>query len=469
MPLPKEDFCRPAQMGFASGLQCRVALSPCWVLCLQSKGATRKMYKKFEAAIKVAGKDVISGSRGVFRLEAVGDSAEQVQDRVGEAPPPRWFHLAYVCLKPWRATLVELDRVNAMAERVLEDALPDPVFVRPLLEENKPRVLPLQVLVNELVLDWGYDIVHHSLSDSQTPMPVLRGHARVLPDLPDIQRVGEPLSDADEVASCDVSAASQSDSEDQLQTLLDAATANAPNSTSGDPHQSSQASDSEASGGEKAAPEEESQVLVTRNVQEETIRDWYGFRLTWVPPKKAAQAGAWQGTCPYHRKAGTGTQCKKTINVRKAGEQATAVAEALLLMKNWCVAAGNYDRHRHHMSLAVGVGGLAEGALDTAAAELQTERANSRVLRDDELDAQSASTPSAKQRCMKPARDKSQAQKEKEPRQQSERGLSGVVSSPSRCPMLAAAVLAIISGRAHCSETDVLEMFLVLCCESLSS
>ena len=314
-------------------------IAPAGCVC---KGATRKMYKKFEAAIKVAGKDVISGSRGVFRLEVVGDSAEQVQDRVGEAPPPRWFHLAYVCLKPWRATLVELDRVNAMAERALEDALPDPVFVRPLLEENKPRVLPLQVLVNELVLDWGYDIVHHSLSDSQTPMPVLRGHARVLPgekvtvwrgeavemsvrnktgqmpeakrkssqpvrqgvahpasDLPEIHRVGEPLSDADEVASCDVSAASQSDSEDQLQTLLDAATANAPISTSGDPEQSSQASsDSEASGGEKAAPEEESQALVTRNVQEETIRDWYGFRLTWVPPKKAAQGRSMAGDLP---------------------------------------------------------------------------------------------------------------------------------------------------------------------------
>ena len=142
---------------------------------------------------------------------------------------------------------------------------------------------------------------------------------------------------------------------------------------------------------------------IVRVIQEDTIRNWFGFRLTWVPPKRSGQSGAWQGTCPYHRKAATRTHCKKTLTAQSSTED--GVLEALQRMKAWCVAAARTDRHRTHMKLAVQATDLTEDQLDEAARALQLSHGELEVLPDDELDKQVAEAKAiAKPRARKGAR-----------------------------------------------------------------
>ena len=126
-----------------------------------------------------------------------------------------------------------------------------------------------------------------------------------------------------------------------------------------------------------------------RMVRQETIKNWHGFRLTWVAPRKGGRGG-WQGTCPYHRKAMTVTLCKKTISVSNSGDAEAAVANALLRMKMWCISAADYSRHRDHMNAALVDPAAGEDVLEQLAESLQTQRGHLPVHRDDELDAAAA-------------------------------------------------------------------------------
>ena len=155
----------------------QLCVSPGGCVC---SGSSKKLYNSVAKAVKTSDPDSLRFNRVVMSLEMIGvEGAAKDEVETGPTMHTRWFHVSYVCLKPWRATLVELEIVDAMANPVVaEGPLVNP-FVRPTFRENAPSVLPLQCLVNDMDHDWGYRITCYSLSSSAAPMPVLRGHARI--------------------------------------------------------------------------------------------------------------------------------------------------------------------------------------------------------------------------------------------------------------------------------------------------
>lgn len=87
------------------------------------------------------------------------------------------------------------------------------------------------------------------------------------------------------------------------------------------------------------APSEGMTSKRRRVVRAETIPDWGGFRLTWVPGGR----GAWQAKCCYH-KANLTTECTKRLSVA-AGE---TPEKTLGLVKAWCLQAALHGRKRDH-------------------------------------------------------------------------------------------------------------------------
>lgn len=76
-----------------------------------------------------------------------------------------------------------------------------------------------------------------------------------------------------------------------------------------------------------------------RVIRVETIPDWGGFRLTWVPGGR----GAWQAKCCYHR-ANLATECTKRLSVA-VGEDPEKTLE---IVKGWCLQAALHTRKRDH-------------------------------------------------------------------------------------------------------------------------
>ena len=410
--------------------------------------ARRKLYVSLQGQLKRVEKELLRFSRVVIRLKAlVPDVPQGVREAVSLAAVVNttWFHLAYVCLRPWRATLVEVEEVDKHGNPFQQDDAASG-FVKPVADgDGKPQVLSLQCMVNSLDLEWGYSILLYTLSTRMTPMLALRGHARVfvLTDEIDIWRgsavekigarkVGRqrPTSQTTQTTSTATTqedqkhawgvlaeATADSQSEDDRETtdsdviaelhdtLLEASfRPEAPmSSTHGEENRpaSSGSSSGETNDDDHGAQASSSmpdtqisqQPRIVRTVQASTIKNWHGFRLTWVPGKKQGSPGAWQGMCPYHRKSGTGTFCKKTSTCPDASQ--AAIDTILLRMKAWCCAAKDHSRHRDHMSAPLPApDGLDSAILDDEASSLQLRQAGAEVLRDDQLDAEGRSASS---------------------------------------------------------------------------
>ena len=90
----------------------------------------------------------------------------------------------------------------------------------------------------------------------------------------------------------------------------------------------------------------DSQALLQRNVQPETIPDWHNFYLTWKAQSLAVPTGSWQGTCYFHQTY-TGRACRKTIVC--AGYSTEEQDMALRKLKSWCLKATQYTRHYMHL------------------------------------------------------------------------------------------------------------------------
>ena len=91
----------------------------------------------------------------------------------------QWWHIAYVCFKPWRAVAVKVELVDKFAKPLGENNTDGELFVRPTFEKERCRVLPLQKMVSELDPNLAYDMGVYRLSADLRPMPVMRGHARI--------------------------------------------------------------------------------------------------------------------------------------------------------------------------------------------------------------------------------------------------------------------------------------------------
>ena len=215
------------------------------------------------------------------------------------------------------------------------------------------------------------------------------------------------LAQAAAVPSSRVSSTSnsQSSSSSSSTSSSTSSSSSSSSSSSGDEGRGAQG---EASGTlEAQQPFDDGRAAIARRVQQETIVDWHGFRITWRPPRKPGERhgskfGAWQPRCPYHRSR-TGTQCKKTLSLPSRD----ASDSTLRLAKIWCIAALNIATYQDHVPHVPHNDDTAED-LDELAAQLQTQLQGRQLVRDDELEAPAQPKPKAKrQPKSKPAPKKS--------------------------------------------------------------
>lgn len=93
----------------------------------------------------------------------------------------------------------------------------------------------------------------------------------------------------------------------------------------------------------------DSKVPVARVQQPETIQAWGAgpqkFRITWRKPTRECKFGAWQGTCPYHRK-GPRTKCTKALNVSADSESARE--HCLRMIQHWLVSGPLFESSWQH-------------------------------------------------------------------------------------------------------------------------
>ena len=267
----------------------------------------------------------------------------------------QWWHIAYVCLKPWRVVAVKVAPVNRFAQPLDENNMCADLFVRPCLEDGRCRVLPIQRVVSEFDPNLAYDMNIYTLSSDLTPMAIMKGHARIhclkqgvrlwrgmlqeahhegkaprkkKSDEGSAEQNPPPalfgwLADEAEQQSDDgsqESAESEADN-DMTEDLLQAAVGITVAEPASQPLRRSSSVTSSSSSTSQQDPPESSQQgqpapqmdarAITRIVNPATIASWHGFRLTWVPARKSSGHGSWQGTCPYHKKSLTGTSCKR--------------------------------------------------------------------------------------------------------------------------------------------------------------
>ena len=145
-----------------------VCVHPAGCVC---SGLPFRMYRKMQVALRVADQELLRRARVVFSLEIIAvDDVEAgrpaLQERV--VLGTRWFHVAYLSCSPWRVTLVELDLVNSMAEKVHDFKQLDKLFVRPCFQDGQPSIRPLQQLVNDVDSRWALSMTLFSLSSSKT-------------------------------------------------------------------------------------------------------------------------------------------------------------------------------------------------------------------------------------------------------------------------------------------------------------
>ena len=237
-------------------------------------------------------------------------------------------------------------------------------FVRPLLlEDGTPVVMPLQQLVNQMDSEAIYEAPLYCTSTAKRPLPLLKGHARVILSEGRVQVwrgaleilrpqrrgfVGSVRLDAADSGD-DYDSGSKEGEEDGednpltgLTSLIEVA-ATIPD----DRGSSSDSSENAARAGEEddmaerdnrhehdtekdqdivatdqhaassdycqddVVQETQAESAIVRTIHPQTIADWHCFRLTWRAGKKPA----WQATCPYHKTSFTGTPCKKTYMI----------------------------------------------------------------------------------------------------------------------------------------------------------
>ena len=404
------------------------------------QGWRRQLYSNVQFVLKNVPKDFLCNGRLVFRIDKIINVHNEVegQDAVYFTLTSEWWHVSYVCLKPWRPVVVALQPVNHLADPIDFDLAEETEFAKPLSQDNNPHVIPLQHLIAALDPDSAYAITLYTICSTMTPMVVLRGHVRiskmkpsqhVWPSVPSASkstststRVPSSTQAPTSVSSSQPSTshapeqpgwgifAEESahdtgiDGEDSdvlsegndalLHELMEAAMP-LPQGSIDQPHQRpSQHEQPDACPESSSSSPEEAEVVqasrqassstITRLVRPETIADWYGFRLTWVPPKASNKHGAWQGTCPYHRKARTGTKCKKTLTVSSSSPE--SIASSLLRVKAWCVLAAACNTYTDHMkSLPVISPNDDETSINNKAETLHASRQDKVVLRDDQL------------------------------------------------------------------------------------
>ena len=368
----------------------------------------KKLYGSILACLKRIDTDVLQQGRAVFRLDKCANEAPPDLSEPRVVLDTQWFHVSYVCFKPWRAVIVKLNEVDQWAEELHSEDTQVSGFVRPVLVEGQPCVMPLQRLVSEMEREWMYEASVYATSSAITPMPILKGHARVFLTRgrqqlwlglarekiarPKGRRTGPTAQDSeqrdgdidDEDQDSDMMMEDEAVGlERELESLMEAAL---PEDSEPIGRQASGGPDSSSTSSTPPQPDSQrddvtqpaAASVTTRTVHPSTIADWYGFRLTWID----RQSGSWQATCPFHRKARTGTHCKKTLSVGSDSPQV-----ALLKIKAWCITAAHHDRHRSHMAEAVVHTGLTELELDEKAEALRRAKGDTRPLRDDELDA----------------------------------------------------------------------------------
>lgn len=88
---------------------------------------------------------------------------------------------------------------------------------------------------------------------------------------------------------------------------------------------------------------------IAREVQPETLVAWGAgeqtFRITWRKPSHACKFGAWQGTCPYHKKSAT-AKCTKGVNV--SDDSAESRERCLRMVQHWLLCANKFNRASAH-------------------------------------------------------------------------------------------------------------------------
>ena len=92
------------------------------------------------------------------------------------------------------------------------------------------------------------------------------------------------------------------------------------------------------------------------------------FYFGYSGPSSRSLCGFWQVTCPYHKRAGKSTQCRKTVPI--LGDDETDVAWALRKAKCWALYACECDRQYLHLPHAVGD----EDILDDLSLDMEVTR-----------------------------------------------------------------------------------------------
>ena len=389
------------------------------------QGWPAKLYNAVRRVVKVADKEHLRSGLVVLCLDALQD-AKDTDAGASSLFWRRWLHVSYLCLSPWRCTIIELQEVKkTIPNEAVERNPPVTTILAPLLLEGAPRVHAMQVFINMLDPDSLYDITLFGLSNAEVPVPDFKGQVRVMQSVPEVRtRVWQGMAlemrrrardrqvhvrphpvrqapvepgmlegrGALEEAEDGLSEEEEEGLDDDVlfdnELMMAGAYGGAhdvealPGPSSGS--SSSSSSPRHAPEAEAAAEEVVEPPVVRRHIRPETIRAWHSFRFTWVPPRGPRLAGSWQCICPYHKKAVTGSSCKKTLTASSPAPE--SVERALLTMKAWAVAAGRYPSYAQHMRL---VPSLAphdtEDLLAAAAAALAEERQGRPVLRDDQL------------------------------------------------------------------------------------
>ena len=410
----------------------RVCQYPTGCVC---RGWQAKFYKKLRTCLSAAHPETLKNAGVVMCLDRLGVPPENTpsSSSVPEDKQRCWLHVSYLCLKPWRCTLIELEEVVPVASEAVGNP-PSHVLVQPLLAEGVPVISTLQSYVNRLEPVYLYEATLYSLSYTEAPVAVLSGRAQISKAQPEStnrvwrgsgvemarraqivrRHAPQPLVASVRQQSRGLFGDAESEDDDSStdvevqhddgQDLIAAACAQNSEIERGRPQGRASASSSSSSSSSSRAPSPsppedmslpdvanaaQPAAAITRHVHPGTIRDWHSFRFTWVPAKTNRQiggggGGAWQCICPYHKKATTGTKCKKTLTAASSSPE--SIATALLTMKAWAVGAKLHRTYRDHMSMAPTLAlHETEEWLSAEAATLFREREGVRVLRDDQL------------------------------------------------------------------------------------
>lgn len=90
-------------------------------------------------------------------------------------------------------------------------------------------------------------------------------------------------------------------------------------------------------------------VAVERRLQPETLTAWGAgpqtFRITWRRPSRDCKHGAWQGTCPYHKKT-LKTKCTKALNLKS--NDAEENTRCLRMVQHWLLRGPSFARAWEH-------------------------------------------------------------------------------------------------------------------------